>query len=198
VERLLKGVLERLAPEAPRRAELLHQVFDLISGKVGSFVEVGPVRVSRERTVLRFEHGRSTEQDPEWLIELVPGTSVQTPRGIIRVDILAAVPEARQTATEHVVLVDARVLDERLTVGIWREGDRIRPMGMNGHSKKISDYLTDRKVETTRRRLVPAVRSGDDVIWLAGVGLSHDARLRSDSRGAVLMVFVPMDVPVTS
>lgn len=46
--------------------------------------------------------------------------------------------------------INADKLSLPLKLRIWMDGDRIRPLGMNGY-KKISDILTDKKVENNRR-----------------------------------------------
>ena len=56
-----------------------------------------------------------------------------------------------------------------LTVRAWREGDRIRPVGLGG-TKTLGDLFTDRKVPRELRRTLPVVVSGDDVVWVAGCG----------------------------
>jgi tRNA(Ile)-lysidine synthase len=189
--RLFKEILERVAPEAPRRAEMLRQLQDLVSRQVGSFVDVGPVRVWRERTLLRFTRRPSDDRADPWTMGITPGTSHRIPGGVLRVDVLQSVPSERQTGSEYSVVADARVLDRALTAGCWQKGDRFCPLGMEGRGKKVSDYLTDRKVAASRRHQIPALRSGPDIVWLPGVGLAHAARLRDDTQSAILMLFLP-------
>jgi tRNA(Ile)-lysidine synthase len=90
-------------------------------------------------------------------------------------------------------LIDADRLSGPLTIDSARPGDRMRPLGMEG-TKKLSDVLTDAKVPRRRRPLVPVVRDGDDVVWLAGVRMSEDYRVRSDTRRAIRLVWTgPVD-----
>jgi tRNA(Ile)-lysidine synthase len=53
-------------------------------------------------------------------------------------------------------------------------GDRFRPAGMGGRSKKVQDYFVDEKVPRRKRDAVPLVVSGNDVLWVVG--------LRTDNR----------------
>ena len=50
-----------------------------------------------------------------------------------------------------------------------RPGDRIRPFGMDG-SRKLQDYLTDRKIEEIWRDEIPLLCRGNEVLLVAGVG----------------------------
>lgn len=74
------------------------------------------------------------------------------------------------------VTIDADGVHWPLVVDAVREGDRIRPFGMEG-TKKVGDLLTDAKVPRRLRRLVPIVRDGDRVVWVAGVRLSEESRV---------------------
>ena len=50
-----------------------------------------------------------------------------------------------------------------------RKGDMIRPFGMTG-TRKLQDYLTDRKVDEPWRDQIPLVCRGNEVILAAGIG----------------------------
>ena len=63
-----------------------------------------------------------------------------------------------------------------------RDGDRIRPFGMQGE-KLLSDYLTDRKIDRPRRDVLPLIACGERVLWVCGVGISQDAALREGDDG---------------
>lgn len=74
------------------------------------------------------------------------------------------------------VSIDADAVSWPLTVGAVRDGDRIRPFGMHG-TKKVGDLLTDAKVPRRLRGVLPIVRDGDRVVWVAGVRLAEDVRV---------------------
>ena len=50
-----------------------------------------------------------------------------------------------------------------------RNGDRIRPFGMEG-SRKLQDYLTDRGIDEALRDRIPLICRGNEVLLAAGVG----------------------------
>lgn len=50
-----------------------------------------------------------------------------------------------------------------------RPGDRIRPFGSNG-SRKLQDYLTDRKIPEVFRDRIPLLCKGQEVLLVCGVG----------------------------
>lgn len=62
-----------------------------------------------------------------------------------------------------------------------REGDRIRPFGMTG-SRKLQDYLTDRRVDEPLRDEIPLICRGNEVLWAAGIGTGAIPRWESGKK----------------
>ncbi len=66
------------------------------------------------------------------------------------------------------------------------ERDFIRPLGMDGSTKSLSDYLTDRKFPRPLRDRLPVIAVGSEILWAAGVGIGETAKMR-DGRAAALL-----------
>jgi tRNA(Ile)-lysidine synthase len=79
--------------------------------------------------------------------------------------------EARTDGVGEVEL-DGAALGDVVTVRGWREGDRIRPVGLGG-SKSLQDLFTDRKVPRELRRSLPIVEAGGEIAWVAGVAVGE-------------------------
>jgi len=90
----------------------------------------------------------------------------------------------------HTALIDADVLDGPLEVGPVRPGDRMRPFGMTG-SRKLQDVLTDAKVPARTRPLVPVVRDGERIVWVAGVRSSEHYRIGPETVRTVRLTWTP-------
>ena len=89
------------------------------------------------------------------------------------------------------VVVDLDVGTDTLTVNAPREGDRFRPLGMQG-TKKVSDLLVDEKVPRRRRPTVPVVRDGDSIVWVAGVRMSEEYKVTPSTTRAVRLSWEPL------
>ncbi len=76
------------------------------------------------------------------------------------------------------VIVDFGKVRPPLLVRNIRTGDRFCPLGLKG-SKKVSDYLVDRKVSRPLRDEVPVVADRRGILWL--VGYEIDERVKMDS-----------------
>lgn len=81
--------------------------------------------------------------------------------------------EGLAPSTERVVF-DADRCSEPLLVRSWQAGDRFVPQGMKGHSQKLQDFFTDRKIPRGTRDALPLVVAPEGILWV--VGLRQDER----------------------
>ncbi len=70
-------------------------------------------------------------------------------------------------APAEVAYLDEQKIVYPLTLRRWQEGDSFIPFGMIGR-KKVSDFLTDRKVSVLEKRRQFVLLSGEDIIWVVG------------------------------
>jgi tRNA(Ile)-lysidine synthase len=82
------------------------------------------------------------------------------------------------------VSVIGEALGIRVTVRAWRDGDRMRPVGVGG-SKSLQDLFTDRKIPRALRRTLPVVETGGEIVWVAGVALDERFAAPEDEPGVV-------------
>ena len=94
-------------------------------------------------------------------------------------------------AGPELATLDAAALGAPLHVRTWRQGDRMRPLGMGG-SKTLGDLFADRGVPRSQRTRVPVVTCGDRVAWVAGVAVSDDFRLGTDTTAAAVLTARPL------
>ncbi len=81
--------------------------------------------------------------------------------------------------------VDGGKIELPLTVRCRAAGDRIQPVGMDGHSIKVSDLMINLKLPKRARKTWPLVCSGDHVLWVPGCRLSQRAQVSAGSRSVV-------------
>ena len=115
----------------------------------------------------------------------VPGTTDLGPAGSVAAEISA--PDTGDAGPDSVV-IDADRITGTLTVDSPREGDRFRPLGLDG-TKKLSDLLGDEKVPRRLRAATPVVRDGDAIVWVAGVRMGHDYRVTEATSRAIRLTW---------
>ena len=76
--------------------------------------------------------------------------------------------------------IDSDKIRFPLTLRGWKEGDRIRPVGLDG-SKLVSDILIDAKVPRDRKQHTYVLADSDRIIWLCGHRLSAEVRAEANS-----------------
>jgi len=73
--------------------------------------------------------------------------------------------------------LDAGALTEPLALRPRRRGDRFRPLGMGGHSVKLSAFLTNLKIPRAWRDHVPLLVAGDEIVWVCGRRIGKDVAI---------------------
>jgi len=84
---------------------------------------------------------------------------------------------------------DAAGVAPTLVVDAVRRGDCMRPLGMAG-TRKLQDVLVDAKVPHRLRAATPVVRDGQQVLWVAGVKQSDDAKVTSGTERVLTLVWI--------
>ncbi len=91
--------------------------------------------------------------------------------------------------------ITCQSIPERVYHGCWlryrREGDVIRPFGMEG-TKKLSDYLADKKVPQLLRDYLPLLCKENRVLWVIGVGAAEETRCHGNQDELMLTYMGPL------
>jgi tRNA(Ile)-lysidine synthase len=165
LRRLAERVAAAAVPLGRGRAE---QIWRLVNEPEGGVVELGGgVEAQIEGGHVRFTAGPAAEPTSATL--RVPGVC-RFGGWEVRAELESGVPAARGP---DLAVLDPRALGQALVVRSWREGDRMRPLGLGG-SKSLQDLFTDRKVPRSLRHALPVVTSRGDIVWIAGVAVSEE------------------------
>jgi tRNA(Ile)-lysidine synthase len=183
---LRRLALRRLAERSTGRnvalgPERVAEIMRLADGAEGGVVELGGgVEASVEYGHIRFAPGAD-----EALVEVplaIPG-SCTVGAWELRAELLEGRPPP---PGPEAAALDAAKLGSELSVRGWREGDRMRPLGLGG-SKTLQDLFSDAKVPRSLRRSLPVVVAGDRIAWVAGVAVSDEFKLSDDTERATLL-----------
>ncbi len=61
-------------------------------------------------------------------------------------------------------------------------GERFAPIGMGGHTLKLSDFFINQKVPLRARGCWPLLLAQDEVIWVAGLRLAEGCRVTPQTK----------------
>lgn len=137
-------------------------------------------------------HRSGASEAPDDVFELpVPGVvELAASQGWIQAAIVAADSIGQFPADPYQAYCDWQALDtEQLYVRFWQPGDVFYPFGLGG-SKKLQDFFVDAKVEWHRRRHIPIVTNGRDIVWVAGHRLDERWRVTASSREVLCLHYI--------
>ena len=69
---------------------------------------------------------------------------------------------------ENTAWFDSEQITYPLIIRNFRPGDRMKPLGMQGH-QKVKKIFGDRKIPIVRRHRTPILVSGNDILWVIGI-----------------------------
>ncbi len=85
------------------------------------------------------------------------------------------------------IWLDADALANPLVIRARRPGERFRPLGMQEHSQKLSDFLVNAHLPARARPAWPLVVCGDEVAWIPGYQPGHAFRVKEGTKKVVFL-----------
>jgi len=154
------------------------------------------VNVSKEKMIFSYPQGRgpvrgeisASGKYDEYEITL-PGPGSYEIAGLQKRLVLETVE--RTDVADDIPLSTGDCLDSNLfsfplILRCPKPGDRFVPLGAPG-SKKVSDFLSEQKIERLQRRLVPILLASDVILALPGLRINHRYRI-TDKTTQVLQI----------
>lgn len=78
-------------------------------------------------------------------------------------------------------LIDGRLFSSNpVILRNWKPGDRFSPLGMD-QSKKVSDFLTDEKINQFEKEKQLVLEAGNDIVWVCGKRISQKVKVTPNS-----------------
>lgn len=90
---------------------------------------------------------------------------------------------------EPSLLLDADLLEFPLVCRKWTDGDKFMPFGMTGY-KKVSDYLTDIKMDKVSKSIQPVVVSGGKIVALTGQRIDERYKITAHTRNILEITII--------
>ena len=92
----------------------------------------------------------------------------------------------------NIASIDADKLDFPLEIRNRRPGDRFQPLGLQGRSAKLKNFLADRHLSRAVRAILPLLLDCEGrIIWVVGERLDHRFRITEESHNIVELGFEP-------
>ncbi|MFZ0888161.1 MAG: tRNA lysidine(34) synthetase TilS, partial [Candidatus Binataceae bacterium] len=88
-------------------------------------------------------------------------------------------------------IFDADQLAGGIRLRTWAPGDRVRPLGMDGH-RKVKDVFIDHKVPRAFRATFPIVALGSEIAWIPGLVRGHAGAVTPGTRRVLHLRATPV------
>ncbi len=146
--------------------------------------------IDRERLILHpFDVVANAER------RIGPRTrKIELADGVLKISRKKWQPAAEIPISPGEYWLDLAQLTFPLTVRPWKAGDRFRPLGMKG-SRKLSDYLTDRKYSLRQKEKVQVLLSEGRIVCILGERISEDVRITDSTRNILRLQWSPIIKP---
>ena len=110
---------------------------------------------------------------------------------VIRAGLIAVSPEliaqAEINPDPFQVWMDEDKIKSPISVRRRKTGDKLKPLGMGGHSVKLTDFMINLKIPSRARDGWPVITCAGEIIWVPGYRMGEFTRLRPSTRHAIHM-----------
>ena len=85
--------------------------------------------------------------------------------------------------------LDADKITSVLTLRTRQPSDRFQPLGMSGHSQKVSDFMINAHIPAAWRDRLPLLVCNNEIVWIPGWRRDHRFRVRAETSRVVQVQF---------
>lgn len=191
--RIALELLYRWIPGKQVSLSQAEALLGLLDAQVGRRMIVSTGTIWREREYLLFDSAPSTASSESWtwVPDIEKGDTLVFDGGILDISLHNEAPASLTVADPNRILIDRNALGGPLVVRLWKPGDRIMPLGMTGH-KKVSDILTDTKVESHQRASIYVLEVEGRIVWIVGIRMADAIKVTNETKEIVQVVFHPI------
>ncbi|MDP1713351.1 MAG: tRNA lysidine(34) synthetase TilS [Anaerolineales bacterium] len=129
----------------------------------------------------QMPNGSSITISPPGQVALAGGWKLNCERSLLPV----SWEQAERNEDQLQVWLDAENLPESFELRTRRQGDHFRPLGMDGHSQKLSDIFVNEKIPQRAREGWPLLCAGEEILWVPGYRPSHIYRLTESTQNII-------------
>ena len=93
--------------------------------------------------------------------------------------------QAEENEDPFQVWLDAEELPDTFVLRVRHQGDHFSPLGMDGHSQKLTDFFVNEKLPQRARDHWPLLCVGEEIVWVPGFRPAHRHRLKETTRAVL-------------
>lgn len=141
------------------------QIIDSLYKTAGRSFETATHSLVKDRNQLVIVPKIETDTT---ILQLAPETNYAVnPYFELHIECFEKISSYEVNRNAALACLDKSCLVFPLVVRLWQEGDKFQPLGMRG-MKKVSDFLTDKKIPLNLKSQVWVLCSGKEIVWVIG------------------------------
>ncbi|NQV36654.1 MAG: tRNA lysidine(34) synthetase TilS [Candidatus Marinimicrobia bacterium] len=143
----------------------------LVYSKTGNTINMGDWKILRNRDELILEKEQVVNDEIEW--------NTDNPIQFQGYQLIGRIHDSipKMNTNPYNELVDAeKLVSKSLRIRNWTKGDRFTPLGMQSN-KKVSDFLTDKKIDVFLKERQFVLTADDDIVWVCGQRISDTYKI---------------------
>lgn len=133
------------------------------------------------------------EPTPEYTIRIPGITGIPDMQIRVETVIVPANVHHIKPLETHTAEFDADKVRHPIVIRTRREGDVIRPLGMDG-TKRIKKIFQEKRVPLENRERIPLLCFDEDIAWIAGFCMSDTYRIDVNTRQVLLVSIHPIEL----
>jgi tRNA(Ile)-lysidine synthase len=175
----------------------VHKLRTAIQGQPGKFFQTQShiILIDRDHVFVRENHHSSSFQAISLEETDILNTDViNVPAGKLR--FRSNLASGKLTAEKNSIILDISMVKFPLMIRRWLPGDRFQPSGMAGKHQKISDFLTNSKVDRIAKENVLVLADQKMIYWV--IGYRKDHRIEQTKQPGGLLIRITYDQKVSN
>jgi len=161
----------------------LKDLSDVILGKTGGQLYTSAYRIIKNRNKIVIS---PNEKPAEYSYSIKNAGELKNVPGIESAEILELTDGFIIPGESLVACLDLEEIDFPLIVRKWKNGDHFYPLGMK-HKKKLSDFLTDRKLSLIEKEKIMVLESAGRIAWVIGERIDSRFRIRPSTARSLII-----------
>ncbi|MCX6054901.1 MAG: tRNA lysidine(34) synthetase TilS [Chloroflexi bacterium] len=190
LKRIMRKALKTLLPgQRDIDFNVIQRVCDFLlgQGKTNHLSLLGDIEIfkyGKERILLCSEHDRLDEYWPQIEREGdqpvdISGLTSLNPWWQIEAKVIG--PGSPFPSDRMNCLLDLEMLTG-LKVGVFQDGDRFSPYGLQGKTIKLGDYWTNTGLPQKARRNWPIIKTGSKIVWIPGFQIGDEYQVTQKTK----------------
>jgi len=163
----------------------ISKVTSIFASQVGSKIELSNnVIVIKERDFILVQSQSKTSISENYELQL--NKEIEVGNNTISAKIINQL-DVEYSSSGEFEFINGDAISFPLTIRIWKIGDRFNPIGLKG-TKKISDFLTEAKVDSSSKKEQLVLLNKDKIIWVVGHRIDESVKINNETKRVIKLI----------